>query len=112
MSTARHAFVTGFPGFIARRLVRKLLSADEALQITVLCEASQRDVAEAEIERHRSLDAGVSCRNSSFSKPPWPRTVTSLGGCGRSAIQSSGTRPRNHNPGQASFASAAWPHRC
>ena len=59
MSTARHAFVTGFPGFIARRLVRKLLSADEALQITVLCEASQRDVAEAEIERHRSLDAGA-----------------------------------------------------
>ena len=57
--TARHAFITGFPGFIARRLVRKLLSADDTLGITVLCEASQRTAAESAIERFRSLDAGA-----------------------------------------------------
>ncbi len=39
--TERHAFVTGFPGFIARRLVRKLLASDDHLRLTVLVEASK-----------------------------------------------------------------------
>src|SRR4051794_31930350 len=33
-----HALVTGFPGFIARRLVRRLLEDDPELTITVLVE--------------------------------------------------------------------------
>ena len=47
----RHALVTGFPGFIARRLVRKLLTADDALQITVVVEEPQLATAQ------RLLDA-------------------------------------------------------
>src|SRR4051794_11663497 len=33
-----HALVTGFPGFIARRLVRRLLADDPELTVTVLVE--------------------------------------------------------------------------
>ena len=37
----RHALITGFPGFIARRLVKKLLTADDELGITALVEEHQ-----------------------------------------------------------------------
>ncbi|MDQ3740163.1 MAG: SDR family oxidoreductase [Actinomycetota bacterium] len=37
--------MTGFPGFIARRLVRKLLAADEAVRITALVEGRMADAA-------------------------------------------------------------------
>ena len=37
--------VTGFPGFIARRLVRKLLEADESLSIVALVERRMADAA-------------------------------------------------------------------
>jgi thioester reductase-like protein len=40
-----HALVTGFPGFIARRLVRKLLANDADLKITVLVEGRMADAA-------------------------------------------------------------------
>lgn len=40
-----HALVTGFPGFIARRLVRKLLSGDADLKITVLVEERMAEAA-------------------------------------------------------------------
>jgi thioester reductase-like protein len=40
-----HALVTGFPGFIARRLVRRLLEQDDDLQITVLVEGRMADAA-------------------------------------------------------------------
>lgn len=43
--TERHAFVTGFPGFIARRFVKKLLSTDDALRITALVEPRKEDAA-------------------------------------------------------------------
>lgn len=45
MTLPRHALITGFPGFIARRLVRKLLSADDGLQVTTLVEPSQQEQA-------------------------------------------------------------------
>ena len=51
-----HAFVTGFPGFIARRLVRKLLADDAKLKLTVLVEARMAGAAEqaaAEIDTKR-----------------------------------------------------------
>jgi thioester reductase-like protein len=44
MST-RHVFVTGFPGFIAKRLLTKLLASDDALRATVLVLASEEDKA-------------------------------------------------------------------
>lgn len=47
----RHAFVTGYPGFIARRLVRKLLAADDQLSISALVLASEKAAAEAEVMR-------------------------------------------------------------
>ncbi len=47
----RHALMTGFPGFIARRLVKKLLTADDELQMTALVEAQQMPAA------RRMLDA-------------------------------------------------------
>jgi len=34
-----HALVTGFPGFIARRLVAKLVEGDPELRVTALVEA-------------------------------------------------------------------------
>ncbi len=37
--------VTGFPGFIARRLVRRLLEADESLAVTAIVEARMADAA-------------------------------------------------------------------
>ena len=48
---ARKALVTGFPGFVARRLVKKMLSADRALSITALVESAQVPRAKQEIER-------------------------------------------------------------
>src|SRR5437016_2700974 len=48
MST-RHALVTGFPGFIARRLVRKLLASDDHLAMTLVAEPRQKAEAEREL---------------------------------------------------------------
>ena len=42
-----HALITGFPGFIARRLVAKLLAEDPKLQITALVEKRMADAARA-----------------------------------------------------------------
>jgi thioester reductase-like protein len=40
-----HALVTGFPGFIARRLVRRLLADDPQLKVTALVEPRMADAA-------------------------------------------------------------------
>src|SRR5690348_10711303 len=40
-----HALITGFPGFIARRLVAKLLDDNPQLRITALVESSMADAA-------------------------------------------------------------------
>jgi thioester reductase-like protein len=40
-----HALITGFPGFIARRLVKKLLADDPELRITALVERRMSDAA-------------------------------------------------------------------
>lgn len=50
-SRSRHAWVTGFPGFIARRLVKKLLAADDAIEVSVLVEASHEAHAQEEVLR-------------------------------------------------------------
>jgi thioester reductase-like protein len=50
--------MTGFPGFIARRLLTKLLSADDTVRATVLVEASQEETA-------RSLIAAMADRATS-----------------------------------------------
>jgi thioester reductase-like protein len=49
--SGRHALVTGFPGFIARRLVKKLLAADDGLAMTLVAEPSQKEIAERELAR-------------------------------------------------------------
>jgi thioester reductase-like protein len=46
---SRHALVTGFPGFIARRLVKKLLASDDDLAMTLIAEPSQKEAADAEL---------------------------------------------------------------
>src|SRR3712207_6563326 len=40
-----HALVTGFPGFIARRLVKRLLTDDPELSVTALVESRMADAA-------------------------------------------------------------------
>jgi nucleoside-diphosphate-sugar epimerase len=55
----RSVLVTGYPGFIARRLVRKLLATDDRATITALVEAAQLDAAEADRAR---VDAGERLR--------------------------------------------------
>jgi thioester reductase-like protein len=40
-----HALITGFPGFIARRLVAKLLADDPGLRVTALVEGRMADAA-------------------------------------------------------------------
>jgi thioester reductase-like protein len=40
-----HALVTGFPGFIARRLVRRMLGDDPDLKLTVIVEGRMADAA-------------------------------------------------------------------
>lgn len=52
----RHVLVTGYPGFIARRLVKKLLLSDDRMRLTVLAEPSQEEAARAEVTR---LDQGT-----------------------------------------------------
>lgn len=49
MTTSRHALVTGFPGFIGRRLVRKLIATDDELRLTLVTEPSQIQAAEKEV---------------------------------------------------------------
>lgn len=61
MTELRHALVTGFPGFIARRLTRKLLAADDALTLTLVTEPSQKAVAEQELV-HLAAAAGAEGR--------------------------------------------------
>lgn len=61
----RHAFVTGFPGFIARRFVPKLLASDDSVRVTVLAESAQHEAATAairEIEAHSSTGFGARVR--------------------------------------------------
>jgi thioester reductase-like protein len=54
--SSRHALVTGFPGFIARRLVKKLLAADDDLSMTLVAEPTQKESAETELA-HLELTA-------------------------------------------------------
>ncbi len=48
----RLLLITGFPGFIGRRLVRALLAADEAARVVALVEPRQ-------LERARAVSAGI-----------------------------------------------------
>ena len=61
----RHALITGFPGFIARRLVKKLLTADDELSMTALVEAHQMAAAEqalADLSEHSTGDLPLTSR--------------------------------------------------
>ncbi len=52
----RHVLLTGFPGFIARRLVRKLLQVDDTLRMTLLVEAAQAKHAEGVLQKMGTRD--------------------------------------------------------
>jgi thioester reductase-like protein len=73
-----HAFVTGFPGFIARRLVKRLLDDDPELRVTALVESSQaaaaKDVA-AQIgaERIELLTGDIGDRRLGLSDEDYGR---------------------------------------
>ena len=77
----RHAFVTGYPGFIARRLVRKLLAADDQLTVTALVLASEKAKAEAEVlrlgsgDRVRLLVGDVSAMDVGLSGEEYRRLI-------------------------------------
>ncbi|MGF1509405.1 MAG: SDR family oxidoreductase [Myxococcota bacterium] len=65
MTTPPAAFVTGFPGFIARRLVHRLLATDDRLHIYALVEQSQVEAAErglAAMNHHSTGDLGLKGR--------------------------------------------------
>src|SRR5688500_3817280 len=47
MPPSRSHFVTGFPGFIGRRLVAKLLADDSSARVVTLVEERMRDAAQA-----------------------------------------------------------------
>ena len=62
-----HALVTGFPGFIARRLVRRLLEDDSDLKLTVLVEGRMADAAK---EAAAAIDADrIELVEGDISKP-------------------------------------------
>jgi thioester reductase-like protein len=46
---ATHVLVTGYPGFIAKRLVRELFDAIPRVRITALVEESQRSLVDADV---------------------------------------------------------------
>jgi thioester reductase-like protein len=48
---SKNILLTGFPGFIARRLVRKLLMSDDAVTLTLIVESEQMPKAHAAMER-------------------------------------------------------------
>jgi thioester reductase-like protein len=54
--SGRLAFVTGFPGFISRRLIAKLLASDDDLSVVALVEESRLQDAEAAIEEMVQLN--------------------------------------------------------
>ena len=52
----RLILMTGFPGFIARRFLTKLLSADDSVRATVLVESSQEETARGVIAKMADRD--------------------------------------------------------
>lgn len=61
----RHVFMTGFPGFISRRLLKKLLTADEEATFTLLVEPAREGEARAalgQIDEHGTGDLVVDDR--------------------------------------------------
>jgi thioester reductase-like protein len=55
----RHVFITGYPGFIARRLVKKLLASDESVRISVLVEPAKKSDAEADLSQLANVTADL-----------------------------------------------------
>lgn len=84
MNAERHIFVTGYPGFIGRRLVKKLLASDDRARITVLVEASKIDAAAAEIARLggarvKAVTGDVSAMDLGLSGDEYRRLVAEVG---------------------------------
>ena len=79
-----HAFVTGFPGFIARRLVKKLLADDPELRVTAIVESSMsaaaRDAAEAtgHADRLELLTGDIGDRRLGLSDEDYKRVASSI----------------------------------
>jgi thioester reductase-like protein len=78
------ALITGFPGFIARRLVRKLLADDPGLQVTALVEAVQRDQAlrcaeEIDASRIEVVVGDIGERRLGLADADWSRLTAEVG---------------------------------
>jgi thioester reductase-like protein len=78
-----HVLVTGFPGFIARRLLRKLLDGDPALKVTALVEArmaeAARTAAEAiDADRIELVTGDIADRRLGLSDDDWERLAGSV----------------------------------
>ena len=76
---ARTALLTGFPGFIGRRLVRKLLEQHPDLQIVALVEprmaAAARELAQ---ERLEILEGDITERHLGLGDADWQRLTSSI----------------------------------
>jgi thioester reductase-like protein len=78
-----HALITGFPGFIARRLIRKLLDADPGLRVTALVEGRMLDAAreaaeEIAADRIELLVGDIGERRLGLSDDDHDRLVASV----------------------------------
>ncbi len=61
----RHVFITGFPGFIARNLLKKLLAVDTEVTVTALVEAGREQEAKEAlygVDQHDTGDLAASVR--------------------------------------------------
>jgi thioester reductase-like protein len=76
---ARTAFLTGFPGFIGRRLVRRLLERHDDLEIVALVEprmaATARELAQ---ERLEVLEGDITERHLGLADADWERLTASV----------------------------------
>ena len=62
MSYQRNMLLTGFPGFLGRRLIQKMLSADVELQATLLIESTQRQRADEVIKELSEMRPGLNIK--------------------------------------------------
>jgi thioester reductase-like protein len=76
------AFLTGFPGFIGRRLVTRLLAEDAELRVIALVEPRMAQAARAAATEHGDrvevLEGDIAERRLGLSDPDWERLTAEV----------------------------------
>jgi thioester reductase-like protein len=80
--STRHALLTGFPGFIGRRVVARLLEVDDEVQVTALVESRMADTAR-ELggrfgDRLEIVEGDIGERHLGLSDAEWDRLTGSV----------------------------------